>query len=121
MPQFFVKQPDGKFAVFSTVVDDFHGMGMSEEEALEHARDEMRIGPDDIDAVFGKARRDEPFWDTPDRGDGLNRWRQALVPLAIRHGLETVSERLREMELGDDAIPPEAIRAAGDGHRRPGR
>lgn len=121
MPQFFVKQPDGKFAVFSTVVDDFHEMGMSEEEALEHAREEMRLGPDDVEVVFGKAKRDEPFWDTPDRGDGLNRWRQALVPLAIRHGLHTVSARLREMGMGDDAIPPEAIRAAAEVRQRLGR
>jgi hypothetical protein len=121
VPQFFVKQPDGKFAVFSTVVDDFHEMGMSEEEALEHARDEMRLGQDDVEVVFGKAKRDEPFWDTPDRGDGLNRWRQALVPLAIRHGLETVSERLRAMGLRDDAVPPEAIRAAEDFRQGLGR
>ncbi|MBY3433742.1 hypothetical protein HFN89_06220 [Rhizobium laguerreae] len=121
MPNFFVKQPDGKFAVFSTVVDDFHQMGMSKDEALEYARDEMRIRPEDIDAVFGKALQDEPFWDAPDRGDGLNRWRQALVPLAISHGLQTVSDRLRDIGLGEAAIPAEATRAAEEVRQRPRR
>jgi hypothetical protein len=121
VPKFFVKQPDGKFAVFSTVVDDFHQMGMSEDEAVEYARDDLRVRSDEMDSVFGKASRDEPFWEAEDRGDGLNRWRQAMVPLAIVHGLETVAQRLREAGLDEAAIPAEAIRAAQEVRQRLGR
>ncbi|MCV9964736.1 hypothetical protein OIU34_22860 [Pararhizobium sp. BT-229] len=112
MPKFFVKQPDGKFALFSTVVDDFLETGMSEEEAVEAATDNMEVSLDQVEDIIGKARRDEPFWPSEDRGDGLNRWRQALVPLAIQHGMETVNARMREMGLDETAIPEQAIRAA---------
>jgi hypothetical protein len=112
VPKFFVKQPDGRFALFSTIVDDFLETGMSEEEAVENAVDKLGVRRDEIDAVIGKAKRDEPFWPTEDRGDSLNRWRQALKPLAIRHGIEAVAARIRHMGLAENTIPEEAIRAA---------
>ncbi len=35
MPAYFVMQPDGRFARFSTVVDDFTDLNMSEEECIQ--------------------------------------------------------------------------------------
>lgn len=112
MPKFFVKQPDGKLALFSTIVDDFTEWGLSDEEAVEVATDTLGVSLDTMDDVVGKARRDEPFWSSVDRGDGRNRWRQALIPLAAQHGLDAVGARLREMGLAENEVPEEAIRAS---------
>jgi hypothetical protein len=112
MPQFFVKQPDGKLALFSTVVDDFIEIGLSDDEAIDKAVESLGAQPNVVEAIIEKARQDEPFWPAKDRGDGQNRWRQALNGLAVRHGIETVTARVRDMGLAEDAIPQEALLAA---------
>jgi hypothetical protein len=112
VPKFFVKQPDGKFALFSSIVDDFTEWGLSDDEAVEVASGSLGVTADLMDDVIGKAQRDEPFWASTDRGDGANRWRQALVPMAAQHGIERIEERMLEMGIGEFEIPEEAIRAA---------
>lgn len=54
MPRFFVKQPYGKFALFSTIVDDFTEFGLSDEEAVEVASESLGVSPDIMDDVIGK-------------------------------------------------------------------
>lgn len=111
MPSYFLKQPDGKLAVFSTVVDDFVAVGLTEAEANEFSLAEMGVGRSHTDVLVGTALRDEPYWKAVDRGDGLNRWRQATTALTIRRGIDAARIRLADMGLDPSDLPPEAIRA----------
>lgn len=47
MPQFIVKQPNGKYAIFSTVVDNFVAYDYTEAEIIAHyeqkAKDDARL------------------------------------------------------------------------------
>jgi hypothetical protein len=111
MPRFFVKQPNGGYALFSTVVNDFMALGLSELEAIELARDSFDLPVEEVEEVFAKARNDEPFWPSEDHGDGLNRWRQTLTPLAMQHGIEVAIARVREMGIAEETIPEDAWKA----------
>lgn len=117
MPKFFVRQPDSKFALFSTVVDDFLYCGLTEEGALRVAKDDLAVTPSQADELIGQAKLDEPFRLSENRGDGLNRWRHTLTALAIRHGVRVLVDRMNEMGLKEAAIPSEAIKAAEDQRR----
>ena len=100
MPSRIVRQPNGLFAQFSTVVDDFTHYGMTEAEAYEvclegHApevaKNKMRRGvEDDMNGLSPKAGR---------APDGLNRWRDALYTIALIHGAE-VRDAVVEEILG---------------------
>ena len=85
-----VRQPNGKLARFSDVVDDFTHLDMSKEEAIclcnEHMSpqesvDKVQSGLDDI----------KP-WSTTDKGDGIDRWNDCLESISIVHGKEKVTE-----------------------------
>lgn len=81
-----VKQPNGKLARFSDIVDDFTHFDMDDAEALDVCL-EHNCGRDDAMAKVRRARADEP-WDTPWKGpaDGLNRWRDSLETVQAIHG-----------------------------------
>ena len=93
-----VKQPNGKLARFSEVVDDFTHFDLTDSEALsiclEHGCS--------ADEAMGKVRRahaDEELYGQPwnEPKDGLNRWRDALKDIARVHGIEA---KLRSVKLG---------------------
>jgi|SRR6185312_5029900 len=101
MPRFAVKQPNGKYAVFSTIVDNFVAANQTREEAFEYWRDEAgvhvaetKITSADIDAECGAD--DIPLART---GDGLGRWRACLKTIASAHGMEELRDMLLEFEL----------------------
>lgn len=50
-----IKQPNGKFARFSEVVDDFTHYDMEEEEAVELCRDEYDMGQREADVKVANA------------------------------------------------------------------
>ena len=90
----YLKQPNGKLACFSDIVDDFTIYNMTEEQALEDARKDM--GEDAARAKIDRALRDEPPpWSQDTATDGLRRWRDALEMIAGVHGDARRDERER--------------------------
>ena len=92
-----VKQPDGRLARFSEVVDNFTHLNMSVEEAvracmnegmgIDQARDKVKRGIDDINPYNRKTV-----------GDGLNRWNDAIAIIKSIHGQEAVDELMSEIK-----------------------
>jgi hypothetical protein len=88
MPQRGVKQPNGLYAIFSTVVDDFIAMRLTLGEMVEHFSCDM----EHLEAL-DKARRaviDEAF---DSQRPNLTRWEDALADIEMRHGVEKRRER----------------------------
>ena len=74
MPALWMKQPNGRYARWSSVVDDFTHFNYTRNEALEECRHEL--GAMEATAKMERADRDEARKRT--KVDGLNRWREAL-------------------------------------------
>jgi hypothetical protein len=94
MPRRIVKQPNGLFAEFSTIVDDFTILNMTEAEAYDHCRSEMGI--DDAHKKIERARTDEKYIHVFPalRGDGLWRWRHELETIRDIHGVNIARNRV---------------------------
>lgn len=90
-----VKQPNGCYARFSDVVDDFTHMNMTREEALDvclheggDALAENKLKNADEDQVLlGTVPKDAP--------KGLHRWHHSLEKIRIIHGPKTMGERVK--------------------------
>lgn len=92
-----VRQPNGKLARFSEVVDDFTHYDMTAEEAFDVCLEEM--GRAEAIMKVSKGIADSPTWKCPDSGhaDGLDRWRDAIDTIRFVHGEERAREREREL------------------------
>lgn len=85
MPRRIVRQPNGLYAEFSTIVDTFTVINMTEEEAYTHCRKEM--GERDAKAKVKRAVRDEKYYTPPPEcGNGTWRWRNDLSTVKYIHG-----------------------------------
>lgn len=85
----FVVQPNGLLARFSTVVDDFTAMNITEGEAAQVIQEEyVERAKHDAEQAIARAKADTT-------GD---RWKDCLCTIRSIHGAETVSERLRFLE-----------------------
>jgi hypothetical protein len=96
MPRYFVKQPNGMLAEFSTVVDHFVATGMTTAEAEAEARRHMSSR-----AAREKVRRatdDEPVvpGSRPCCDQGLTRWHYALNTILHVHGTAALAQFLAE-------------------------
>lgn len=116
MPKFFVRQPDGMFALFSTVVEDFHESGLTSSAMRELAGAEFRLSEAELDRVLSEAEKDAPFWDGENGQDGLNRWREVLARIMATAGPVVLSERMLEMGFDDLHVPPEVWALSGRRH-----
>lgn len=81
MPWWILKQPNGTYARFSTVVDDFTHMNMTRDEALDVCRD--YLGRRDADEKVRRADAEEPTDASAHRPVGvqpppLTRWRECI-------------------------------------------
>lgn len=95
MPQRAVKFPNGEFGVFSTVVDDFVEIGMSEADVWEFLRRQM--GPEDAARMIIRCLRDVVDGnDEISTGDGFNRWRESIATIRAIHGDEAADQRIKE-------------------------
>lgn len=114
MPSYMLKQPDGLIAVFSSVVDDFTHMNMTEELALEIGT--QMWGAQTAREKLDRGLNDEILWpgDTDFVSDGLGRWREACGDIAFQHGLKHLRATLDEMECIDFEIPESAVQRARD-------
>lgn len=93
MPSFYLKQPNGKYALFSTIVDDFCAMDMTRQEAMMHARAEM--GDEQAARKIERADRDENAAEYDEKAPaGLRRWWGALSAVGAVHGDEARRKRM---------------------------
>lgn len=100
MPTYLVKQPNDKFAMFSTITDDFEAMDMTEEEA--HAECLDRWGRRVADEKVANAKSDAMASDMADLApEGQRRWMGAMSTVRARHG-EAVAERRLKYSFGED-------------------
>lgn len=112
MPSYFLKQPDGLIAIFSSVVDDFTGYNFTPDEALAYGTEQW--GKSTAEEKLERAIKDEGLWEPYTTDDGLGRWRETLETIAFQHGLKHLKSVLEEMGHGDAEIPQAAIDAAED-------
>lgn len=96
MPSYFVRQPNGLLARFSTVVDHFSDLDMTDAHALDWCRKE---GMSESDAA-AKVRRgveDETIYPDEQRCcDGFHRWHESLSTILHVHGTKGLAEFLAE-------------------------
>ncbi len=114
MPRFFVKQPNGLLAEFSTVVDNFIGSDMTEEDALH--RCSGRMGEDEAAAKVRRGQHDLDLEGTGPHelthlGPGLGRFHECLVTILTGHGWGALLETLAEMKASEP-IPNEILTEA---------
>ena len=89
MPSRFVVQPNGLLARFSTVIDDFTEMNMTESAAAEViAQEYAERAKNDSTQAIARAKADTT-------GD---RWGDCLSTIREIHGDHAVDERLRFLE-----------------------
>lgn len=100
MPSYFVTQPNGKYALFSTVVDTFTDFDLSEAECGEwyaSNRVNQRIAHQQWQRVLDDViphREDRPCCDEKP----LRRWHDCLNTILHVHGTEKLFDVLNEME-----------------------
>lgn len=83
MPKWYAEQPDGRLAQFSTVVDAFTQVGLSDEDVFDNRRDKYETREEWFNAArhdIVNARIDLIWWWHYKLGppDGRQRWRGAL-------------------------------------------
>lgn len=91
----FVKQPNGKLARFSDVVDDFTHMDMSHKEAVLVACREG-LDPEKAEEKVRAAEEDHKPWAVGIKGDGTERWKESLELIQFRHGKAKRDKRVKE-------------------------
>ena len=89
-----VKQPNGLYARFSSIVDDFTHVNLSRAEAIDECVE--RAGREVANAKVERADTDtDPHTHKPREGDGLQRWRDCLQTIRIVQGARVVKSRER--------------------------
>ena len=103
MPRRIVKQPNGLYAEFSTIVDAFTIVNMTEEEAYIHCRRDM--GEYDARAKVERGKQDQKYYHAADEcGDGTWRWEHDLDTMKHVYG-DDDPEVLKTIALAN--IPPD--------------
>ncbi len=98
MPSFAVKQPDGRYAAFSTIVDNFTAADQSREEA----RDFWMHEAGDSTAGTKMANADtEARSSVSDSQAPLSRWCGCLRTVLLVHGQEGLTQTLTDFEMAD--------------------
>lgn len=83
MPARAVKQPNGLYARFSTIVDDFTHYNHTREELWEVFRDEGGV-----ESANGKMQRAD---------DSLGRFEEEMHTIEAVHGAEVANQRRKDM------------------------
>ena len=87
-----VRQPNGKLARFSDIVDDFTEMDMTRAEALDLCRI-YNMGIKESRRKVQAGVEDWKPWTVGVRGDGTDRWEDCLRTITIVHGENVAQER----------------------------
>lgn len=112
MPQVILIQPNGKFANFSSIVDDFTLWDFNEDELRDYLVGQHgKVQSDAIDRSIEKAKEDALSWISEEpREDGLGRWFGALQTILVLHGKKRFDAAVKET-AGDAAYPAEELAA----------
>jgi hypothetical protein len=110
MPSYPLKQPNGLFAVFTTVADGFTDVNLTSDEVIEYGS--LEWGREGAIIKLEGAVQDKFIWKPYPLNDGLGRWRECLKLIAIRNGLDHLAKVLADMGLPEADIPPDVIEAA---------
>lgn len=97
-----VKQPNGKLARFSEVVDNITHYNMDIDEAILVCREDGIS----VDAAIEKVQRginDLDQYDNSKVGSGTDRWVEALRIIEEQHGKKELSRMLEEIEANGSA------------------
>lgn len=109
MPQFPVLQPDGKLAVWSTIVDHFIALDCTEQDAVKVLSRRYSDTASVRDGVARCARGElvNPWW---------MRWDRCVVWAIVQHGLddETVHKALKLTPEADQQAIKSAARIMAD-------
>jgi hypothetical protein len=96
MPQYFARQPNGKLARFSTIVDSFCTINETRKDAIEWC---IRQGMTQAEAK-AKVKRavdDEPIDNEPRKCDEkLHRWYSSLETIMYLKGTDELTDILNE-------------------------
>jgi len=85
----FVKQPNGRLARFSQVVNDFTDYDLTTEEAESLCMSMYNMDRDEARYKVELGVKDDISWPVAQRrNDGLDRWRDALRVILAVHGVE---------------------------------
>ncbi|WP_172746702.1 hypothetical protein [Neorhizobium sp. T25_13] len=109
MSSYFLKQPNGNLAVFTTDGSRFTFCGMTEAEALDYGL--SRWGTEAA-PMIASGLEDRSVTGSGDAGDGLSRWRSALTDIAAKHGIDGVRNALAHVGMPEADIPQSALDAA---------
>jgi hypothetical protein len=85
-----VQQPNGLFARFSEIVDDFTYYNLSEQDVIDLCKTEYRLSDDESKGKLQRAI------------DNPGRWNEALGIIETIHGINTANER-RQMIIDETA------------------
>lgn len=101
MPSYIVKQPDGKYAMFSTIVDDFTCGDMTEDEAVDACKEDGCNRLASADKLY-RAQKDEAAWEYDEAAPpGQRRWMGAIVAIHRVHG-EAKAQRRALLDFSED-------------------
>lgn len=96
MAQFVVKQPDGKLALFSEVVDNFIACNMDESQMIAYLRSR---GMDESNAKVKVDAGINERWLFNNKCTESNwRWNYAIGVIKDIHGQDVLDKTLKEME-----------------------
>ena len=97
-----LQQPNGLYARFSSVVDNFTHCNLTRAEAVAVCHDEHDLGPRSSEEKVQRADDDaHPRSYLPQLGDGLHRWRYCCRTILLIHGTRKLRDTLLEMEVED--------------------
>lgn len=92
MPSYFLKQPNGLLARFSTIPDHFTHVNLTETEAFEVAFEDM--GRYEAEQKIKRALEDAHLGEPWSVHDGLNRWRDSVETVEECHGADELKKLL---------------------------
>lgn len=95
MPAYFVRQPNGLLARFSTIPDGFTHTNLSEEGAIEVCIEDGMTRDDAVTKVL-RGVRDEPLGGSLRSEQLLSRWHESLNTILLIHGTKALAEFLAE-------------------------
>lgn len=99
MPSRVVRQPNGLWALFSTVVEDFTVYNATEAELLEHMVSSWGVAV--AAEKMGRGREDRPL----DPGHYRDRFTEALDDMALNHPQRDVESRRRQLSDSQAPVP----------------
>lgn len=101
MPSYVALQPNGKLAVFSSIVDDFTVLDATEEQLIDYFLDHM--GRKDAREKVQRGLNDEAIEPGEKMHPPLHRWKESLDTMRVVHGRKRLEEFLAERKATEQS------------------